>query len=66
MHCYIIGVGMYENGRIMEGRCLCAIGRFASGELIKLRCATIGNNGMVRFTIEGSRRGTVYERPNSK
>ena len=46
----------------MEGRCLCAIGWFASGALIELRCATIGNNGMVRLTIEGSRTGTVYER----
>ena len=65
MHCNIIGVGMYEKvGSWREGAY--AIGRFASGELIKLRCATIGNNGMVRSMIEGSRNGTVYERPNSK
>ena len=43
----------------MEGRCFCAIGRFASGALIKLRCASIGNDGVVRFTIETSLTGTV-------
>ena len=34
---------MNEKGRVMEGKCFCAIGWFASEALMKLQCTTIGN-----------------------
>ena len=53
-----------RKSEIREGSYLCAIGRFVSGTLIKLRCATIGNNGMVRLKGHASVRFTKDRTPN--